>query len=63
MLTHRSSKLQEHNERKTPLMHNVYFKMHRKDFRPQVFFKSETIFLKNYVSLEGAVSHNVVVLS
>ena len=57
-----SSKLQE-NGRKTPLLHKVCLKMHKKGFRPEVFqYLIENIAFskKNSVTSEGAVSHNVL---
>ena len=48
-------KLQENNDGKNTLLHNfVCFQMPEKGFRPEV------ILLKNYVTSEWAISHNVV---
>ena len=63
----RSSKLRDNNERKTPLSHEVVC-FHMLDFETPIS-KSEvsksnswkiTSFFENYVTSEGAVSHNVL---
>ena len=45
---------------KTPLLHK-FVQMPKKSLRPEVdLYLSEKLFLKNYDSSEGAVSHNVL---
>ena len=53
-------------EEETPLLHKVvFFQMPEKGFRPEVFLRSKYfsenyLFLKNYVTSEEIVSHNVL---
>ena len=58
-----SSKLQENNEEKTPLLHKfVCFQMPNQTsgLKSIIIWVRNYLFLKNYVTSEGAVSHNVL---
>ena len=57
-----SSKLLDNNERKTPLSHeDAWFRDHKfKIWGLETKFVENYFFLANYVTSEGAVSHNVL---
>ena len=54
-------KLQENNERKTPLLHKfMCFQMPKKRLQAFNVWVRNYVFLKNCVTSDGVVSHNVL---